>query len=604
METIQAQSELLCSFISDWLNSITKNDVKKLGISMGLALGIYYLAHQTKIFFLRKRLRKRVNELQRQRLKAIQRVQEAFPSLTTRQGDIIALDFPVLRQKLQDGELTSVEVLEAFQAKAIEVHRDTNCITSFVTDAITRAKGLDSLPKEARGPLHGMPISLKEHIHLEAEDCTVGVPGSIRAPSARDAELVRILKHLGAVPFCRTNLPQTCLSFDCSNPIFGQTLNPHDLNRSPGGSSGGEGALIGGGGSVLGFGSDLGGSVRIPALFCGITSLKPTAGRIPSSGQGLDGGLVGVVGVLNTLGFLARSAASIEDCLQQILRDDKISLISRDARFCPVSWNESRARNGQLLRIGWYDFDGFMEATPGMRRAVREAITVLQDQGHTIVRFCPPGLAKVSALYTQLVGADNGVSTLNLVKNSDIDWNSWGPGYYSFKLPLWLRQKVSSLVSLMSPMSANMLTTNQHSWRSAELWELNNYRLELTEHILREWDRQGIDVVIAPGLAMPAQPIGYPAWELPAASYTCVYNVLNFPAGSIPVSKENAKDQEALEDYPGHEKDSIYGWIKEGTKGALGMSLNVQVVGRPWHEELVLRVMKDIETHLESTGQH
>lgn len=128
---------------------------------MGLALGIYYLAHQTKIFFLRKRLRKRVNELQRQRLKAIQRVQEAFPSLTTRQGDIIALDFPVLRQKLQDGELTSVEVLEAFQAKAIEVHRDTNCITSFVTDAITRAKGLDSLPKEARGPLHGMPISLK-----------------------------------------------------------------------------------------------------------------------------------------------------------------------------------------------------------------------------------------------------------------------------------------------------------------------------------------------------------------------------------------------------------------------------------------------------------
>lgn len=188
---------------------------------------------------------------------------------------------------------------------------------------------------------------------MEAEDCTVGVPGSIRAPSARDAELVRILKHLGAVPFCRTNLPQTCLSFDCSNPIFGQTLNPHDLNRSPGGSSGGEGALIGGGGSVLGFGSDLGGSVRIPALFCGITSLKPTAGRIPSSGQGLDGGLVGVVGVLNTLGFLARSAASIEDCLQQILRDDKISLISRDARFCPVSWNESRARNGQLLRIGW-----------------------------------------------------------------------------------------------------------------------------------------------------------------------------------------------------------------------------------------------------------
>ena len=88
-------------------------------------------------------------------------------------------------------------------------------------------------------------------------DCTVGIPSNLGAPAERDAELVRQLVALGAIPFCRTNLPQTCISFDCENPIFGTTVNPRDPKRGPGGSSGGEGALIGGGGSVMGFGEKL-----------------------------------------------------------------------------------------------------------------------------------------------------------------------------------------------------------------------------------------------------------------------------------------------------------------------------------------------------------
>ncbi len=137
---------------------------------------------------------------------------------------------------------------------------------------------MDSLPPESRGPLHGLPISLKvghehsfrciqkknfpsttlifqEHIFLDGQDATVGIARNIDVPCPRDAELVRVLKELGAVPFCRTNLPQTCASFDCCNPIYGQTRNPRNLERGPGGSSGGESALIAGGGSVLGFGT-------------------------------------------------------------------------------------------------------------------------------------------------------------------------------------------------------------------------------------------------------------------------------------------------------------------------------------------------------------
>ena len=93
------------------------------------------------------------------------------------------------------------------------------------------------------------------------------------------------MKKLGANPFCLTNVPQTMLSFGSSNPIYGLTTNPHDKTRSPGGSSSGEAALLGYGGSILGLGTDRAGSVRIPAAFCGITSLKPTSGRIFEGGR-------------------------------------------------------------------------------------------------------------------------------------------------------------------------------------------------------------------------------------------------------------------------------------------------------------------------------
>lgn len=182
------------------------------------------------------------------------RYAEEYPSLTSEQQYIIGLDFPELRTKLQSGDLIAVDVIRAFYAKAVEVDKLTNAVAEFIDEALEAAKELDAIPQEQRGPLHGMPFSLKEHIKIGGKDCTVGIPGNLEKISTKDAELVRCLKNLGAIPFCRTNLPQTCISFDCSNPIFGNTVNPRDPKRGPGGSSGGEGALIGGGGSIMGIG--------------------------------------------------------------------------------------------------------------------------------------------------------------------------------------------------------------------------------------------------------------------------------------------------------------------------------------------------------------
>ncbi len=243
-----------------------------------------------------------------------------------------------------------------------------------------------------------------------------------------------------------------------------------------------------------------------------------------------------------------------------------------------------------------YDDDGNFVATPGQRRAVKEAVQLLQEQGHDVFPFTPTGLDKVNLLYGQFLFADEGKSTAALLRHGPVDYGAIGTFYRTITAPMWLRRIAAPIVSaLFSEAIGGSFTLETTCNTSFQLWALNALRLEYIEAILKQWERQDVDVVLAPGYSCPAQPIGYPQSQLATISYTCVYNLLNFPAGSVTVARESEADQAALEDYPGREKDLVYGWVKEGTRGAQGMPLNVQVVGRPWTEELVLRVMRELQ---------
>ncbi|KAF6020081.1 FAAH [Bugula neritina] len=195
---------------------------------------------------------------------------------------ITELSFEDLCRVLQSGEVSATQALQAYQYKAVKENAKHNFICEAVAEAEGIAAKLDALTAEERRslPLFGVPISLKETYMLEGYDCTVGCVKLINKPMKETSSIVKMLVTQGAVPFIRTNIPQTCMSFDSVNPIYGTTSNPHDPLRSCGGSSGGEGAAIGACSSILGLGTDIGGSIRIPAAFCGIYSLKPTAGRL------------------------------------------------------------------------------------------------------------------------------------------------------------------------------------------------------------------------------------------------------------------------------------------------------------------------------------
>lgn len=159
------------------------------------------------------------------------------------------------------------------------MNKGTNCVTSYLSDCETQ---LSQVPRQ--GLLYGVPVSLKECFSYKGQDSTLGLSLNESVPSECDCVVVQVLKLQGAVPFVHTNVPQSMLSFDCSNPLFGQTTNPWKSSKTPGGSSGGEGALIGSGGSPLGLGTDIGGSIRFPSAFCGICGLKPTGNRLRYGG--------------------------------------------------------------------------------------------------------------------------------------------------------------------------------------------------------------------------------------------------------------------------------------------------------------------------------
>ncbi|NXK84088.1 VDHAP protein, partial [Amazona guildingii] len=216
--------------------------------------------------------------------------------------------------------------------EALEVTREVNCLTDFIHGCEDQLQKLKN--QKEKGLLYGIPISIKEHIDCKGHISSGGMVKFLGQVKEEDSVIVQVLKYQGAIPFVRTNVPQTMINYDCSNLIFGQTLNPLNHQKTPGGSSGGEGALIAGGGSILGIGSDVAGSIRLPSSFCGLCGLKPTGNRISSSSCS-DRTLL--LAVVPALGPMARDVDSLALCMKALLCEEMFRL---DPTVPPVPFNE------------------------------------------------------------------------------------------------------------------------------------------------------------------------------------------------------------------------------------------------------------------------
>ncbi|KAI3406589.1 hypothetical protein KGF56_000721 [Candida oxycetoniae] len=310
--------------------------------------------------------------------------------LSPKEFEITDTPAATLLQNIASGKWTSVEVFKAFAKRAILAHQFTNCAMEFFVDeGLKRAEELDAYYKEhgkTMGPLHGMPISVKEHVAYKGKPLHACYVGLIDNIATEDSVGLQIMKKMGAVFYVRTSQPQTLMQLDSGNNFTGLTKNPFNLLLSSGGSSSGEGALVAFGGSVIGLGSDIGGSIRAPAAYSGCHGFRPTTRRI--SLMGGASALGGQESVPAVAGPFARTVDDIDLWMKHYINDGKPW--DYDTWSIPMPWREVTKPNAKDITIAVIRDDGLVRPSPPIRRGLNEVVSKLKAAGVNVIEFTPP----------------------------------------------------------------------------------------------------------------------------------------------------------------------------------------------------------------------
>ncbi|KAG9557379.1 fatty-acid amide hydrolase, partial [Aureobasidium melanogenum] len=463
---------------------------------------------------------------------------------------------------------TSYQVTLAFCKRAALAHQATNCLALIMFDsALERAKELDEYMQKHKKPigtLHGLPISVKEHIYLEGTPATSGLISWANTPSPGDALICKVFREAGAIFHVKTTNPQTLMALETHSNLFGRTTNPHNTKLTSGGSSGGESALVAMRGSPLGIGTDIGGSIRGPSGFCGGWGLKCSVARIPHSGlSGLHAGMENIIGCV---GPMANSLADLRLFC-------KVALDAQPWDFEPslidLPWrNDSPQTLPKKLRIGVLWHDGEVTPHPPIQRALKETVYKLRRAGHEVVAWDPSlhtALLKWINTAYFLDGAEEYTSTLTPDSDPAVPMIQW-------------------LIDSASPTRHTVEQT----------WELNSLRDRLRTAFSLQWREAGIDALLSPVNASVASAHD----ESKYWGYTAVFNATDLPGVVFPVTKVSPTDTWS-EDTPDilSDKDAMYRkfWDEGGAEKYRDAPVNLQLVGKRLREERLLAVAEVVE---------
>ncbi|KAJ4289597.1 hypothetical protein N0V90_010926 [Kalmusia sp. IMI 367209] len=484
--------------------------------------------------------------------------------LTPRELDLTSnYDATALVELMTTGEATSVEVVGAFCKRAAIAQQCVNCLTEiFFDEAMVRARECDDyFKKEGKGmgELHGLPISLKDSFNVKGTQATIGYISFLsRPPAASNSNLVNLLHQHGAVFYCKTNLPQTMMTADSHNNLFGRTLNPHNLSVTAGGSTGGEGALIAMRGSVLGLATDVAGSCRILALCCGLKSFKPSAGRVPFGG-GVPPGRLGSPGsIMPVIGPMGWSMRDAELVMRTICDSDTWQF---DENVLGVPWRKVEP-HARPLRFGLIRGHPKRPLHPPIARALHSAATKLKEKGHQIVLLDDkvPDIWECSVLAWKFFLLDPKKTPFQYLRDAG-------------------EPPVPSLSTAM--------VEELRGWEASldGLWDMNLERFKILHRYHALVVENELDAILMPGnsaTAVPHDTYGF-------TPFTVLQNLLNYPSGIFPHLKAN----EEL-DKPFFKADAAYEPPYE-PKVLEGLPAHVQVMGKPMKDEELMQILQTVE---------
>ena len=438
-----------------------------------------------------------------------------------------------IRQKSVSAE----EVVQAHLDRIEAVNPRLNAVVQLRTEAaLDEARAADAaLARGDRcGPLHGVPMTLKDSIDTAGVITTAGTRGRASFVPDRDATVVTRLRQAGAILLGKTNTPELTLGAETDNLVYGRTNNPYDVDRIPGGSSGGAAAIVAVCGSAFDLGSDTGGSIRQPAHYCGIVGLKPTTGRVPSTGHIIPYDL-GALNPLTQIGPLARHVEDIALVLPIIAGVDW-----RDPNVVPMPLGDPDAVDLSGLSAAVCTDNGIVSPVPEIGQAVWEAGAALTERGVRLVEAWPDEAATSTRLWQALLDADGGAWIRRILDATGTD-----------VVHPTLKSRFFAGEAISTPDHAALLG----AWdrlRAAMLSFMADY-----------------DFILCPANAFPAAPHGEVFARGDGYTYTRIFNLTGWPAVVV-----------------------------RGATSPEGLPIGIQIAARPWREDVALAVAGCLEQAL------
>jgi len=436
---------------------------------------------------------------------------------------------------LCSGKISATELAEAHIRQIERLNPKLNALVDFDAERVReQARRLDAATAP-RGVLHGLPVTLKSSIATAGHRCEIGSLLHKGEVPAEDAEAVARLRAAGALILGTTNCPEFLMAYETANLLHGQTRNPWDLERTPGGSSGGESAAIAAGLSAAGLGSDSGGSARVPAHFTGICALKPTPGRVP--GRGHLPPCVGPFSILGAIGPMARTIADVALLFRTLSGQDRVDPISP-----PLGLREPTLDELRQNAIGYFEDDGLVPVTPETRAAVNAAARALRDAGFRVEPFRPQTLEPLRKLWWKFFVQCGAMFYAPEIAGKE---QRLSPIFKEFLL----------IARVQPPFSAADLL---NAWAGLDI-----LRAKMLEEMLE------FPVLLCPVASIPAFRYGEREWTidgkpvayLDAVRHTQWFNALAAPAAVVPAGRSPE-----------------------------GLPIGVQVVARPFEDEVALGV--------------
>ncbi|KAJ7185029.1 amidase signature domain-containing protein [Mycena filopes] len=490
-----------------------------------------------------------------------------------------ASDATSLLERMKTKELTAVQVVTAFAKRAAIAHQLLACLTDFFLDeALVRAQELDDFYERTgrlAGPLHGLPISIKDHMDVAGHKSSAGFSGdTLNPPATKHSSIAQVLYDAGAgkstdpppsVFYCKTNLPQSIMHLE-THSFWGEVVNPFNTLLTPGGSSGGCSALVAFGGSPLSIGSDIGGSLRSPAAACGLWTLKPTTLRVPRGAGTIP--VPGADSIVGTFGPICRSLRDIELWYSAVVGSQpwlrEYDLVPIPWRIsAPLRWSGAEGR----IRVGVMWNDGAVLPQPPIRRALETLFARLKlNPSFEVVEYQPFKHLEASELAHELYFVDGGAG---------------------------IRARAAVTGEPVLPLTEWVITRGVKDHTIHELWELNLRRDKFREEYLEHYNSQNVDVVLCPVGPGPAPRLGTAKYW----AYTNVWNLVDYPAAVFPTGLYVDPALDAQDTVPRNwmsaadEENST----RYEPENFVGAPLTLQLVARRFEEERVVQALRAIE---------